>query len=295
LRVAPADARRRSVTLHGIIDYARSLFETLRASPAGWLIDGVDILILAYLIYQLILLIKGTRAVQMMTGVVFILSAYFVAGMMQLTTVQRFLGYLLYWIPFAVIVIFQNTIRRALSRFGSNPFTRAMTRPQSEALINELVLAATSLASRKIGGLIIIEREQGLRNYIETGIAIDALLSYDLILSVFSPTSPLHDGAIIIQEGRIRAASCFLPLTSHPTLSKEFGTRHRAAIGISEETDAVAIAISEERGTVSVAFEGRIIEDVDAIHLRDLLKDHLGIRLKVVEPEVPVTEGAPEG
>jgi len=282
------------VTLHGVVEQVRGLFETLRASPAGWLIDVADILILAYLIYQLVLLIKGTRAVQMMTGVVFILSAYFVAGVLQLTTVQRFLGYLLYWIPFAVIVIFQNTIRRALSRFGRNPFFRVSNRPQSEALINELVLAATSLGSRKIGGLIIIEREQGLRNYIETGITIDALLSYDLILSIFSPGSPLHDGAIIVQEGRIRAASCFLPLTSHPTLSKEFGTRHRAAIGISEEADAVAVVISEERGTVSLAFEGRIIEDIDAIQLRDLLKDHLGIRLKEVEPEAAVTEGAPD-
>ncbi|HKY32660.1 MAG TPA: diadenylate cyclase CdaA [Candidatus Polarisedimenticolia bacterium] len=282
------------MSLQEAIDYARRLFESLRSSPFGWVIDVADILILAYLIYQLVLLVKGTRAVQMMTGIVFIILAYFTAGILQLNTVQRFLGYVLYWIPFAVIVIFQNTIRRALSRFGRNPFFRLTSRPQSEGLINELVLAATSLASRKIGGLILIEREQGLRNYIETGIPVDALLSYDLILSIFSPRSPLHDGAIIIQDGRIRAASCFLPLTSHPTLSKEFGTRHRAAIGISEETDAVAIAISEERGTVSVAFEGRIIEDVDAMQLRDLLKDFLGIRLKEMEPEPSVAEGAPE-
>ena len=282
------------MSLQAVVDHLRSLFDAVRASPFAWVIDVADILILAYLIYQFVLLIKGTRAVQMMAGVVFIIAAYFVTGVLQLTTVQRFLGYLLYWIPFAVIVIFQNTIRRALSRFGRNPFFRLTSRPQSEALINELVLAATSLASRKIGGLVVIEREQGLRNYIETGITIDALLSYDLILSIFSPKSPLHDGAIIIQEGRIRAASCFLPLTSHPTLSKEFGTRHRAAIGVSEETDAVAVVISEERGTVSVAFEGRIIEDVDAIQLRDLMKEYLGIRFKEVEPEAAATESAPE-
>ncbi|HET9481528.1 MAG TPA: diadenylate cyclase CdaA [Candidatus Polarisedimenticolia bacterium] len=283
------------MTLRAVVDYVRALFERLDAGPLGWAIDAVDILILAYLIYQLVLLIKGTRAVQMITGVAFIIAAYFVAGVFQLTTVQRFLGYVLYWVPFAMIVIFQNTIRRALSRFGRNPFFRGSARPQSEELINELVLAATSLASRRIGGLVLIEREQGLRNYVETGIAIDALLSYDLILSIFSPQSPLHDGAIVVQEGRIRAASCFLPLTSHPTLSKEFGTRHRAAIGVSEETDAVAIVISEERGTVSVAFEGRIIEDVDAIQLRDLLKDYLGIRLKEARSEAAVTDGAREG
>lgn len=282
-------------TLQGIIEHVRNFFETLRSGPAGWVIDVVDILILAYLIYQLVQLIKGTRAVQMITGVVFIIAAHSIAGILHLATVQRFLGFVLYWIPFAVIVIFQNTIRRALSRVGQNPFQRLMTRSRSEALINEVVLAATALAARRIGGLIVIEREQGLRNYTETGITIDAHVSYDLILSIFAPKSPLHDGAIIIQEGRIRAASCFLPLTSHPTLSKEFGTRHRAAIGISEETDAVAIVISEERGTVSVAFEGRIIEDIDAIQLRDLLKDYLEIRLKEAEPEAAVVEGAPEG
>jgi len=283
------------VTLQTAIEYVRGIFETIRTSPIGWVIDVVDILILAYLIYQLVQLIKGTRAVQMMTGVVFIIAAYFVAGVLQLTTVQRFLGYLLYWIPFAVIVIFQNTIRRALSRFGRNPFLRLMATPQSERLVNEVVLASTSLASRKIGGLIVLEREQGLRNYIETGITVDAIVSYDLILSIFSPKSPLHDGAVIIQEGRLRAASCFLPLTAHPTLSKEFGTRHRAAIGLSEETDAVAIVISEERGTVSVAFEGRIIEDVDAVRLRELLHEYLEVRLKEMDAEPAVADGAQEG
>lgn len=273
------------MTLREIVDSVGRLFETLRGSPLGWVIDVVDILILAYLIYQLVLLIRGTRAVQMMTGVLFIIAAYFTAGILQLTTVQRFLGYVLYWIPFAVIVIFQNTIRRALSRFGRNPFFRKGSPAQGEALINELVMAATSLASRRIGGLILVEREQGLRNYLETGVTIDALLSYDLILSIFAPGSPLHDGAIIIQEGRIRAASCFLPLTSHPTLSKEFGTRHRAAIGITEETDAVAVVISEERGTVSIAFEGRLVEDVDALYLRQLLKEYLEVRLRETESE----------
>ena len=282
------------MTLQTAVEFVRGIFETVRTSPVGWVIDVVDILILTYLIYQLVQLIKGTRAVQMMTGVVFIITAYFVAGVLQLDTVQRFLGYLLYWIPFAVIVIFQNTIRRALSRFGRNPFLRLISTPQSERLVNEVVLASTSLASRKIGGLIVLEREQGLRNYIETGITIDALVSYDLILSIFSPKSPLHDGAVVIQEGRLRAASCFLPLTAHPTLSKEFGTRHRAAIGLSEETDAVAIVISEERGTVSVSFEGRIVEDVDAVRLRELLHEYLEVRLKGIEAEPAVANGEQE-
>lgn len=282
------------MTLQSIVEQTRSLFESLRASPAGWLIDVADILILAYLIYQLVLLIKGTRAVQMMAGVVFIISAYFVAGILQLTTVQRFLGYVLYWIPFAVIVIFQNTIRRALSRFGRNPFLGLRSRPRSEAIINELVLAATSLASRRLGGLIVVEREQGLRNFIETGVLVDAVLSYDLILSIFSLKSPLHDGAIIVQGGRIAAASCYLPLTAHPTHTPEFGTRHRAALGASEETDAVAIVISEERGTVGLAFEGKMIEELDGLRLRDLLKSHLGVRLRDEEPEAVSAESQVE-
>ncbi len=283
------------LTLQDVIEQLRGVFETLRASPVGWAIDVVDILILAYLIYQLVQLVKGTRAVQMITGVVIIITAHFIAGVLQLATVQRFLGFLLYWIPFAIIVIFQNTIRRALSRVGRNPFLKLIPQTRSEALVNEIVLSATSLASRKIGGLIVIEREQGLRNYTETGIAIDARVSYDLIVSIFSPKSPLHDGAIVVQEGRLSAASCFLPLTAHPSLSKEFGTRHRAAIGLTEETDAIAIVISEERGTISIAFEGRIIEDVDSKRLRDLLREFLEMRGKEPAEEPAVEAGAREG
>jgi len=283
------------LTFQGILEQIRGVFETLRASPVGWVIDVLDILVLAWLIYHLVQLVKGTRAVQMITGVVIIISAHFVAGILHLATLQRFLGFLLYWIPFAIIVIFQNTIRRALSRVGRNPFLKLLPQTRSEALINEIVLSATSLASRKIGGLIVIEREQGLRNYTETGISIDARVSYDLILSIFSPKSPLHDGAIVIQEGRLSAASCFLPLTTHPSLSKEFGTRHRAAIGLSEETDALAVVVSEERGTISLTFEGRIIEDIDSKRLRDLLNEYLEMNPKSTPVEVAVEAGTPEG
>ncbi len=281
------------MTLRAVIESIKEVFETFRGSPLGWAIEVADVLILAYLFYQLALLIKGTRAVQMMTGVVFILASYSLAGVLQLLTVQRFLGYLLYWIPFAIIVIFQNTIRRLLTRFGHNPFSQRRRAGQAEALINEVVMAATALAERRLGALIVIEREQGLRNFTETGIEIDAAVSHDLIVAIFQRGSPLHDGAVVIQEGRLRAASCFLPLTVNPQLSKEFGTRHRAAIGLTEETDALCVAASEERGTVSAAFEGRILKDIDAAALRDFLREHLDVRAKPREEAAPVAEGAP--
>ncbi|MBI3448877.1 MAG: TIGR00159 family protein [Acidobacteria bacterium] len=265
------------MTLRDVMETIKGAFEGFRASPFGWAIELLDILILAYFFYQLALLIKGTRAVQMMIGAVFVLGSYWLSGVLQFVTVHRFLGYLLYWIPFALIVIFQNTIRRVLTLFGHNPFSQRARAGRLEAPISEIVLAVTALAEKRIGGLIVIEREQGLRNFTETGIEIDAVVSKDLIVALFNPGSPTHDGAIVIQEGRIRAASCFLPLTVNPQLSKAFGSRHRAAIGLTEETDAICLAASEERGCVSAAFEGRIIESMTPGALRDFLFEHLGV------------------
>lgn len=255
----------------------------LRASPFGWLIEIADILILAYVFYQLALLIRGTRAAQMMTGVIFILASYWLAGVLQLLTLQRFLGYLLYWIPFAMIVIFQNTIRRMLTRFGHNPFATTMQAGQAEAVIKEVTAAATALAARRTGGIIVIEREQGLRGLTETGMRVDARIAYDVIVAIFQPGSPLHDGAVIIREGRIGAAGCFLPLSQQPQHSKELGSRHRAAIGVTEESDAVCVVVSEERGAISVAFEGGILRDVDAVRLREFLGEKLEVRTRAAQ------------
>jgi uncharacterized protein (TIGR00159 family) len=172
------------------------------------------------------------------------------------------------YVPFAIVVVFQNTLRRALTGFGANPFSRYMGQQEGDVRISLVVSAAYALAARKIGGLIVIEREQGLRNWTESGISLDAKISYDLIVNVFSPYTPLHDGALIIGEGRLKAASCFLPLTSNPTLSTQYGTRHRAAIGITEETDAVAIIISEEQGIVSLAIDGIIYSHLEKPDLK---------------------------
>jgi len=238
----------------------------------------IDIIIIAVLIYQILILIRGTRSAQMLIGIVLMVAVYFItgsSGIIELKTTHNVLGYLLFYIPFAVIVLFQNPIRRALISLGRNPFSRLLLSQEEKKSIDEIVLAAASMASKRIGALIIIERSVGLRNFTETGILLDANISYDLLMNIFSPTTPLHDGAVIIGEGKLKAAACYLPLTLNPELSKDFGTRHRAGIGITEETDALAIIISEERGVISIAREGKILEDLDARGLKEVLIEYL--------------------
>ncbi len=177
------------------------------------------------------------------------------------------------YIVFAVIVLFQSDIRRALAHLGRAPFFRYFAKPESaEETIEELVVAATMLSAQHVGAIIAIERQIGLRNYIEGGIPLDAVLTYDLLLSVFQTTSPLHDGAVIVQDDRVAAAACFLPLTVNPKLGKELGSRHRAAIGLTEENDAVAIVVSEESGSVSLVNDGQIERHLDADALRARLR-----------------------
>lgn len=233
--------------------------------------DAVDVLAVATVVYYLLLLIRGTRAVQMLLGLVFVAIVYYLSQFFDLPTLQTLIESLLIVLPFAIIVLFQQEIRRALTNFGENPLFGLAKQQAVESTFGEIVLAATTLASRRIGALIVIERLQGLRNYIENGIGLDAELSYDLLINVFTPDTPLHDGAVILQQKRIAAAACFLPLTPNPELSKEFGTRHRAALGITEETDAVAVVVSEETGIISVAFDGEMIRDLDGKGLRNTL------------------------
>jgi uncharacterized protein (TIGR00159 family) len=193
---------------------------------------------------------------------------------------------LLLYIPLAVIVLFQAQIRQALANLGKNPLGVFLTRRFEEGLIEEVTLAAASLGSKRLGALIVIERDMGLRTFYETGIALDALVSYDLLMNIFTRRSPLHDGAVIIADGRVKAASCYLPLTTSPTLSRTYGTRHRAAIGITEESDAVAIVVSEERGVVSLARRGKISESLDAKALQAALTHALSTRIeRKREPE----------
>lgn len=240
--------------------------------------DAVDILIIGYLIYRVLLLIRGTRGVQITIAVVFLILFYYMTQLLQLEMMQWLFTHLLTYIAFALIVVYSPTIRRALTNIGRNPFLRQWTGKAAMQAYEEIVLAATTLATKQIGGLIVVEGEVGLKNYIETGIKLDAVLTYDLLVTIFSPYTPLHDGAVIIQGDRVASAACFLPLTLDPHLSKELGTRHRAAIGITEETDAVAVVISEETGIISAVVGGKMHRPLDAAGLRAVLLSALETR-----------------
>ncbi len=241
--------------------------------------DLLDISVVAILIYNLLLLVRQTRAMQMLLGIGFLALLFGVARLGKLPTLQALLGDLPILLPVAVLVLFQAEIRRALASFGRNPFWGRSKQEKVAPTFDEIVLTATTLSSRRIGALIVIEREEGLRNFIENGIALDAVLSFDLLLSIFLPGSPLHDGAVILQDDRVAAAACFLPLTTNPELSLEYGTRHRAALGISEETDAVAVVVSEETGRISIVVEGQLIAIQDAEALKNELYFHLITKL----------------
>jgi len=255
-----------------------SLVTLLRLEQLWNPLSLLDIAILWLAIYQLLQLLRKTRAVQMAWGLLVVVGLWFATlptGPLPLKAVHWVLGQLLYYGGFAVIVIFQGPIRQALARFGRNPFARFRTQEETgQRVIKEVALAASALASKRIGALVVLERTQGLRTLIETGIEMDAIVSYDLLMNIFTPKTPLHDGAVIISDGRIKAASCFLPLSTQPGISHEYGTRHRAAIGISEESDAIAIVVSEERGIISVAMEGGLHTDLDTRSLVAFLEEH---------------------
>lgn len=248
------------------------LTEFLSLPRLTW-IALLDILIVAFIIYQVLILIKGTRAVQMALGLTVLVGFFYFSRWSNLETVSWLLTNILPYFVFAIIVIFQSEIRRALAHFGKTPFFSGFTSINRSEFYEEIVLAATTLASRKTGALIVVERDIGLKSYIESGIALDAALSYDLLVTVFNPKVPLHDGAVIIKNGRIAAAACFLPLTVKPRLSKDLGTRHRAAIGVTEESDAVALVVSEETGAISYAHDGEIERFLDADTLKLRLRD----------------------
>jgi diadenylate cyclase len=246
--------------------------ELLRRPPVGWW-DLLDIALVSFLIYEFLKLIKGTRAVQMAVGSLLVLGLFFTSQLAPLQTLNWLIRNALFYVAFAAIVIFQSDIRRALAHFGQAPFFRYFARQEAaDETIEEVVVAATMLAQQKIGAIIAIEREIGLRNYIESGIPLDATLTYDLLVTIFRPGSPLHDGAVILQEGRVAAAACFLPLTVNPRLSRELGTRHRAAIGLTEENDAAAIVVSEETGKISIALNGEIERGLSPDDLRARLR-----------------------
>jgi len=247
--------------------------------------DLLDIALVSVAIYELLLLIRGTRAVQMALSGGFLIGLFFLSRWLHLETVNWLIRNLAGYVVFAAIVLFQADIRRALAHFGRAPFFRYFARSldEDEDIIEELVVACTTLAARRIGAIIVIEREIGLRNYIEGGIPLDATVTYDLLVTIFQPGSPLHDGAVIVQGERIAAAACFLPLSVSPRLSKDLGTRHRAALGLTEENDAIALVVSEETGSISMAIGADMERGMTADRLRTSLRGLLGARRTATE------------
>jgi len=237
--------------------------------------DVVDIVIIAILIYNVLILIRGTRAYQMLLGIIVMVAFLYVSQVLQLRTVNWLLRNFFTYIVIIVIVLFQAEIKKGLASFGRNPFFARVVRPGTEKAVEEIVMACTTLASQRMGAIIAMQRRVGLKNYIEGGVVLDARVTYDLLLSIFNPSSPLHDGAAIVQGNRISAAACFLPLTLRADLSKEFGTRHRAAIGLSEETDAVILVVSEETGIISLVHAGSIVRNLTGDVLKQKVLQHL--------------------
>jgi diadenylate cyclase len=247
-------------------------------------ISILDIVLVAILIYQFLSLVRGTRAAPMLVGVATLGLAFYFARLGELRTLNWLLSTLLPYVVFALIVVFQSEIRHALANLGS----RISLMRSSNSVVDvydDIVLAANLFSQNQTGALIVIEREIGLRTYIESGVALDARLSYDLLATIFRPSAPLHDGAVIVQRDRIAAAACFLPLSMNPVLSTQLGTRHRAAIGITEETDAVAVIISEETGIISVAVAGSVERELTLERLRERLS-HL-LRRYAPAPSLP--------
>src|SRR5438309_1684550 len=250
-----------------------------------------DIVLVFLVVYGVLKLVRGTRAAPMAAGIGAFGLLYWLAINQGLATLEFILRGALLYIGVAIIVLFQAEIRRALINFGNRfrfPFTRRHRGQFGEGIYDEIVLAATSLASTKTGALIVIERNVGLKGIIDAGVKLDAELSYDLIVSIFNPASPLHDGAIIVRGDRIASASCFLPLSLNPLSAKELGTRHRAALGITEDSDAVAIVVSEETGLVSFVRRGRIKRALDATRLRAAIYKEIegqpAVRKPMIDP-----------
>ncbi len=242
-------------------------------SPVRVTLDVLDVLVVAFLIYRVLLLVRGTRAMQMAVGLGLVFLAYHASRQLGLYTLYTLLNAFLTYIVLLVVVLFQNDIRRVLTRVGTQPFFRGARHQRELQAVEEVVKAAVALAHKRIGGLIVFERDALLDEFIQMGTVLDAAVTKELLYSLFVPSheNPMHDGAVIVREGRVWQAGVFLPLTGSPKLDRSLGTRHRAAIGISEETDAVVVVVSEERGAIGICFNGNMVRDLDAGSLRQAL------------------------
>ncbi|HLZ50749.1 MAG TPA: diadenylate cyclase CdaA [Candidatus Acidoferrum sp.] len=256
-------------------------------SQGAWI--ALDILLVSLLIYQVLVMIRGTRAVPMLVGLTVLGVLFYFARIGELTTLNWVVSRVLPYIVFALIVVFQSEIRHVLADLGRRLNFLRGSSADGDAY-DDIVLAANLFSQHQTGALIVIEREIGLRTHIESGVPLDARLSYDLLATIFRPSAPLHDGAVIVQKDRIAAAACFLPLSMNPLLSTQLGTRHRAGIGITEETDAIAVICSEETGAISFAVGGRIERDLTVEQLRERLGAELRRHMTPVVLPTPIAQ-----
>ena len=254
--------------------------------------SALDIALVFAIVYVVLKLFRGTRAVPTLVGMVLLALLYWFAVAQDLATLEFVLLSAVPYIGFTIIVLFQSEIRQALIYFGNRlrfPVLRKQRGQLGDSIYDEIVLAATTLSSEKIGALIVIERNVGLRNLVDTGVTLDAKITYDLLVTIFNPATPLHDGAVVIQNERLAAASVFLPLTKNPGVSRELGTRHRAAIGVTEGSDAVSVVVSEETGLITFVEGGRVKRNLDTTALRGLLLGAMDIPVAAVKRETTKT------
>lgn len=239
-------------------------------SSIRW-IDLLDVGIVAFIVYRILLLIKGTRAMQMLTGLGILGIGFFLSSTLELFTTHWLLSYFFDYLILIVIVLFQDDLRRALTHVGKNPFFAGASAEEERNMVDEVARAATRLAKERVGALMVVERETGLKNFIDTGSRLDSRVKAELLYSIFVPTSPIHDGAVIITGGRLAAAGCFLPLSKDPNIDKRYGTRHRAALGLTEDSDAIVVLVSEEAGEAHLVKNGKITTNLSEQELRQSL------------------------
>jgi diadenylate cyclase len=261
------------------------LFPAMPSLPNLNLLTVLDILAVAVLIYQLLMIVRGTRAGHIVVGILTMVLIYAASVWAGLEALRSMLSYIVPYTGIAIIILFQSEIRRTLARIGRKRwFGRGFKRPES---IDEILLAMSKLSKEKIGALIVLERDIGLRTFVESGVPLDADISADLLLAIFRPGGALHDGAVIVQKDRISAAACFLPLTTNPTVPVNLGTRHRAAIGITEESDCLALVVSEETGDMSVAAFGEIHWRLSLREIDERINAHFGVGRPGQRPTAP--------
>jgi diadenylate cyclase len=260
--------------------------------------SAVDILAVAFLVYQALMVVRGTRAGHIILGIFIMVALYAISVWAGLEALRAVLSFIVPLVGLAIIVLFQSEIRRTLARLGRKRwlgFGSGFRAPES---VNEILMAVEAMAPKRVGALIVLERDIGLRTFIESGVTLDARISRDLLLSIFSPGLPLHDGAVIVQKDRVAAAACFLPLTTTPALARDLGTRHRAAIGITEETDCLSIVVSEETGLISVCAFGELVRGLTLAEVRERINRHFealqpgSIRIDESPADIPLAISA---